>query len=166
MEEWRPVPISTKHDVSSLGRVRSWAVRGHANAPRPTVPKILRQDRDRYGYLHVMLNNKRYTVHTLVLTAFSGLRPDPTMLTRHLNNKRDDNRPENLVWGTPKENQDDRRVHGTTISGEQVHNAKLTQADVDAIRASTETQVALGKRYGVRQATISRIILKQAWVPR
>jgi hypothetical protein len=41
--------------------------------------------------------------------------------------------------------------------------AKLTQQDVDAIRASTDTTYALGKQYGVSQPHISAIKLYKTW---
>jgi predicted transcriptional regulator len=41
--------------------------------------------------------------------------------------------------------------------------AKLTERDVREIRASGEGQIALGKRYGVSQPRISKIIRGEGW---
>jgi DNA-binding transcriptional regulator YiaG len=49
------------------------------------------------------------------------------------------------------------------IRGEQVTKSKLTNEDVRAIRASGELGKAVAARYGVSQATISRVRLRQCW---
>ena len=76
----------------------------------------LKQFADGAGYLRVNLSKggkqRQHLVHRLVLTAFVGPCPDG-METRHLNGDPSDNRIENLVWGTAKENAADRISHGT-----------------------------------------------------
>ena len=52
---------------------------------------------------------------------------------------------------------------GDKLRGELSSTAKLTSADVLAIRASTETQSVLSARYGVGQAQISRIRTGKQW---
>ena len=55
----------------------------------------------------------------------------------------------------------DRQRDGNQVRGEAVGNAKLTDAQVAAIRAEHDagaTNVALGRKYGVSDATISRIV--------
>lgn len=47
--------------------------------------------------------------------------------------------------------------------GEQCIHAKLTEADVLAIRESTESNVALAARYGVADSGISRIRARKMW---
>lgn len=47
---------------------------------------------------------------------------------RHLNGRRDDNRLENLKWGTPGENAADRDAHGKTARGELNGRAKIDQS--------------------------------------
>src|SRR5690348_3410561 len=51
-------------------------------------------------------------VHHLVLEAFTGYAPQG-METRHLDGNPQNNRLENLKWGTPSENGADRVRHGT-----------------------------------------------------
>jgi hypothetical protein len=41
--------------------------------------------------------------------------------------------------------------------------SKLTQESVDAIRSSSETTVALGERYGISQAHVSKVRMNKAW---
>lgn len=48
-------------------------------------------------------------------------------------------------------------------SGETNGSAKLTEADVLAIRADSRTQVAIAKAYGIAQTQVSRIIRRKSW---
>jgi hypothetical protein len=68
--------------------------------------KELKPFADRGGYLRVGLwraDGKRIkmAVARLILETFAGPPPSPCMQVRHLNDKRDDNRSNNLAWGTP-----------------------------------------------------------------
>lgn len=54
---------------------------------------------------------KHYYVHILVCTAFHGPRPSPKHQVDHINRDRWDNRPENLRWVTPHENQMNNIAH-------------------------------------------------------
>lgn len=107
-EEWRPVPgYEGLYDVSSYGRVRSW---------HNTRPRILSACANDRGYLTVGLSDgevqrTRY-VHQLALEAFIGPRPDD-METRHYDGNPLNNYLDNLVYGTPKKNGEDRSRHGT-----------------------------------------------------
>lgn len=81
----------------------------------------------------------------------------------HRNGDQIDNRLENLRWGTPQENADDRIRHGTQARGEDSAQAKLTEADVLEIRASALSQSALAARFGVCQSRISLIRSGRSW---
>jgi hypothetical protein len=88
------------------------------------------------------------------------------MQVRHLNGKQTDNRAENLRWGTPQENYDDRNMHGNQMRGERNGNSRLTSADVREIRR----QIATGRllrdisvEFGVTGALISKIKRNQVW---
>ncbi|RVT93697.1 hypothetical protein [Sphingomonas crocodyli] len=72
--------------------------------------------------------------------------------------------PQHLRWGTVTENAADRYEHGTMKLGEDVHNAKLTEDDVKAIRAAVgKSQNELAREFGVNQATIWKILHRLAW---
>lgn len=127
---------------------------------------------NRDGYLRVNLYHNRRShkcdVHRLVCGAFHGSCPEG-LECRHMNGNRTDNRDENLVWGTPAENQADRVQHGTMnpLRGEKHHAAKLTENDVRAIRKTYATgnisQPQLAKLYGVGRWQIGRIVRRQDW---
>lgn len=103
-------------------------------------------------------------VHTLVLEAFVGPAPSNHMC-RHLDGTRDNNRLENLRWGTNRENVADRIRHGVPVGtkGELHPRAKLTVTDVVAIRASDETNPKCAKRYGISQHQVSGIRRGYYW---
>jgi hypothetical protein len=62
--------------------------------------------------MQIKLYGKFYKVHHLILEAF-GFRREPKQDCRHLNGNAQDNRIENLVYGTRKENVRDAIIHGT-----------------------------------------------------
>ena len=147
-EEWRPV-LGTLgyYSVSSLGRV-SRNASGIGTFPgrilRPTLCD---------GYLIVGFGLDGYKlsrfVHQLVCEVFHGPRPDG-MEVRHLDGSRDNNRAENLCWGTPSENRQDMLRHGTSTR-------KLTDAQAEAIRHDPRAGPKIAAEYGVSIMTVSRI---------
>lgn len=75
--------------------------------------------------------------------------------------------PDHLYAGTQKDNWKDMVDSGTaTLVKDPSKNpkAKLSWEDVEQIRNSNDTQVNLGKKYGVSQANISAILLNKSWV--
>ncbi len=57
-----------------------------------------------HRYMATTYRRKNYKVHTLVCEAFHGPKPTPDSVVIHINEDGTDNRPENLKWGTQKEN--------------------------------------------------------------
>lgn len=124
---------------------------------------------NRNGYCYVALcrDTKQCTrtVHALIMLTFCGPRPNG-MQVRHLNGIRSDSRLANLRYGTSKENQEDKIGHGTQISGEQVHSAKLTAAIVRDIRAKALSGISLaslGREYKVTTGNINTIVHRKSW---
>jgi len=113
-EEWRPVVgYEGLYEVSSLGRVRTVPrVIMRSNGVPQTIPgRIHKTLTGGQGYPRVCLrygarDNLHY-VHRLVAEAFLGPAPRGKPNVLHWNDIPDDNRVENLRWGSQKENSDD-----------------------------------------------------------
>lgn len=58
----------------------------------------------KHEYFGTMYRGKNYKVHRLVCEAFHGPSPFHRAVVIHINEDALDNRPENLRWGTQKEN--------------------------------------------------------------
>lgn len=124
----------------------------------------------RTGYLRVTLRGESELeivyIHTLVLETYIGPRPDG-MECRHLNGNPADNRLENLAWGTPKENAQDRRLHGNVLYGELNGQSKLTEEQVKLIFSAYHDgayfQYELAEMFGVNKGTIQAIVTKRSW---
>jgi hypothetical protein len=71
--------------------------------------------------------------------------------------------PAHLFLGTGSDNIADMVAKGRTLIGERQPMAKLTEAQVLAIRASGDTQTALAARYNVTQVNISCIKTRKSW---
>lgn len=130
---------------------------------------------DTKGYLRVNLRdnsfpvkNKQVNVHTAVLLAFVGAKPNG-MECRHLNGNCLDNRLENLCWGTHKENIQDQLRHGTAIClqhGDNHVRSKLHYTDVYAIvelyrRGYLQREIA--DAFLISQRHVSDIINHKTW---
>lgn len=146
-ERWVPVPSDPAYEVSSLGRVR------HGD-------RIMKQSLHRAvrGYRACSIKGRARHVHVLVAAAFIGPRP-AGMQIRHLDGDRENNRAENLAYGTPAENARDRLSHGT-------NGRKLTEDEVRTIRQrrdAGETLSRIASSYGVTHQLISAITRGDRW---
>jgi hypothetical protein len=115
---------------------------------------------------------KTKKLHRVMCEAFHGPPPGPEWCALHRDDDRNNNTPENLYWGTAKENSADavrNGVNSTAIirSGENHLNATLSRADVDVIRSELASRSSTGKqlaaRFGVSPATISLIKNNHIW---
>ncbi|WIM99402.1 NUMOD4 motif-containing HNH endonuclease [Actinoplanes oblitus] len=174
MEEiWLPLFGQTWYEVSNLGRVRSWIINARSQE-RLEEPVILNTWLSSHGYPCVSAGPRGKTraqqVHTLVLTAFAGPRPDGPgrWECRHIDGDKTNNRwPENLKWGTAKENGEDRaRLHEIS-RGEERHNSVLTAEVVVQMRERYAlggvTYQELAIQYGLHSDTIGQIIRGTRW---
>lgn len=159
---WREIPSFPDYEVSEHGDVRR-AVPARGSVVGKVLVPWVRDD----GYCMFILrrDGRSYhrKAHQLVIEAFVGPAPFPRAEVRHKDGTRSNNHYTNLEWGTTQDNRDDQRRHGTLCQGERHYAAKLTEAQVAEIRASTDLQRVLAARYGVQQSAISRIRSGARW---
>lgn len=105
-------------------------------------------------------------VHRAVLLAWVGP-PGSGQVARHLNGDASDNRLENLAWGTPRENQQDRVAHKTDEIGERNPAAKLTDDAVREMRRMYAeggwTYRSIAPVFGVFWGTAGAAIAGRSW---
>lgn len=117
------------------------------------------------GHLQLQIDGKKIFVHVAVLLAFKGS-PEVGQVCRHLNGNPQDNRIENLTWGTQKENVEDSIRHGVMPRGERVGLSKLKNEQIVEIRrryTQGELQQSLANTFGVHNSVISRVCNRKAW---
>lgn len=75
--------------------------------------------------------------------------------------------PRHLRWDTHKSNIGDKVAHGTHNRGTRHSLAKLSDADVLAIRRLVSggglTQAEIGEQFGISQMQVSNIHLRKQW---
>lgn len=163
---WKPIPDYLDYEVSAEGRVRSWKpIRNYAETP--SEPRELSYKTDKYGYKVVRLykngKGRYFTIHRLVLCTFNR-KPEKCEVCRHLDGNRSNNNISNLKWGSPKQNSEDSRKHGTLRLGEKVNTAILTEEDVKNLRERDCINYSdLARKYGVTPATIRNAFLGVTW---
>lgn len=112
MEQFAEIPGFPEYQVSSLGRVFRKAGTDKCINGRELSPWVESDN----GYPRVALSrgscvSKRY-VHSIVLIAFVGPRPHKHV-ARHKDGSRTNVSLSNLEYGTYKENEQDKKRHGT-----------------------------------------------------
>lgn len=169
LESWKPVPgFEETHLVSDLGNVKSLGrLVVHPEGNQRRKDKILKHWYCTSGHamvdLQINKRSKRVAVHTLVLTAFVGPRPEG-MQGCHNNGNPKDARLANLRWDTQAGNQQDRIRHGTSNrGGERNGIAKLTPAQALEIKNDPRPLRTIGADYGVSHETVRWIKRGMAW---
>lgn len=115
------------------------------------------------GYGTVRYQGRMHSTHRLALVLATGTN-DPAMHAAHgpCHNPACMN-VRHLRWATPAENLADRDRDGTNQRGARGPRARLTEAEVRAILASTDSQPSLAERYGVAVSTINHIRSGRKW---
>lgn len=118
------------------------------------------------GHAYVNFDKSQRIVARLLCEEVHGTPPTPKHEARHLCGKGHLGcvTKRHLVWGTHKENQADRILHGTTNRGERCGSAKLTEADVLHIRSlSGLSASAIAKEFNVTVGAIRMILKRKTW---
>jgi hypothetical protein len=92
------------------------------------------------------------------------------MECRHWDGNPENNNDWNLVYGTRKENAEDRDRHGRTGYGQRNGNARLTDANAIAIKelyaAGLANQYELAEQFSISQAQVNNIVLGKQRISR
>lgn len=128
------------------------------------------QRRNQHGHLKVAMvrtpgiKEWRY-LHQLVAQEFIGPRPDGQEVA-HCDGNEQNNDFRNLRYATPKQNNADKRAHGTHRSRSAHPGAKLSETDIGEIRrrlAAGDLQRIIAADFNVGRATISAIAVGRSW---
>lgn len=165
-EVWRPIPGFPRHEASSAGRIRSLdhtrsaLRRGKLVAVR-IKGRVLAQHLSG-RYLAVPVEGRKQYVHTLVLMAFVGPRPEG-MEACHSNGKRWDNRPGNLRWDTHANNNMERLAHGTLPMGDSHPKAKYRSEQLKRLFSTQMTDRQIAEELGCSRDYVYRIRTGRKW---
>lgn len=165
-EIWRVIPGFERYEASNFGRIKR-IKSGLIRRPQKTIKGYLRLR------IHRGMNGEiaNEYVHSLVMMAFVGPRPDGN-ITNHINYVRDDCRPENLEYVTPKQNAShshERMIRNSGVinrNGEMNYRSKLKESDIIDIRArydAGESKRELAREYGVCPRAIFSILTRLTW---
>jgi hypothetical protein len=177
LENWRPVMgYGDAYSVSDLGRVMRTAPRkvwqrpsaARGSRAKPFEPSECRSYLNRSGYPQVRIGpsgaQRTVSVHRLVALAFVP-NPRGVRCVNHIDGDKTNNRPANLEWVTHSENITHALRTGLCVTpkGEAHGNAKLSEADVRAIRSDTRVARVVAIEYGVDLSLIYMVRHRQIW---
>ncbi len=109
--------------------------------------------------------HRRLKAHRVSFELHVGSIPPGLVICHHCDNRLCVN-PAHLFLGTRAANLEDMTKKGRRAAGEGNGGSVLTDDSVRSIRAgydNGDSQYALGRRFGVSQATISRAVRGQSW---
>lgn len=115
------------------------------------------------GYGMFCVGGKTRGAHRISYEAHRGPIPQGGIVCHKCDNRLCVN-PDHLFLGTQADNVADRNAKGRQARGTKQGSAKLTEADVLAIRATPElSQRALARQYGVSQGQIYNVRSGKHW---
>lgn len=165
MEQWKPVPgWEGFYEVSDLGRIKTLTRRCFDGRVRKEHVRAPAAKRNKPAKITFICGDRieLHQVHRVVLAAFVG--PAPAGLWGlHRDDDKRNNRLNNLYYGTPQQNADDRVANGNSPQGMKHGRHKLTDADVHMIRSSPETGRALALELNVSYGLIGHVRTRRNW---
>jgi len=101
----------------------------------------------------------------LVLVAFRGNRDN--LQVCHGNGVNSDDRLRNLRWGTAKENNDDKMIHGTVARGTENGGGnkldEMTVIEIVRLVNGGTQQKLVASKYGISPSMVCRIMSGEKW---
>lgn len=126
----REIPGYPGYEANTAGDIHSFWGRGPSAYISAEFYHKLTPQTQANGYLKVFVRNTarkkmNLSVHRAVCITFRGIPFAPQAVASHLNGDNTDNRLENLIWETQKENLARREHHGTSDIGCKNSRASL-----------------------------------------
>lgn len=151
---------------TAKGQVTDW-VRTHSGHRGDACLRWPFRARSISGYATMRWRGRSNHAHIVMCTLAHGPRPTPKHEVAHACGKGHEGciNPMHLRWATRSANHADRVAHGTSARGEKSGTARLTEADVTAIRRrlNDETQTSLAREFGVSLSLVSLIAQRKRW---
>jgi len=163
-EIWKDIPdYEGLYQASNLGKIKSLI-------NNKILKPIIDNKKYRYVFLYNHGKSKKYRVHRIILITFISNCPEG-MECRHLDGNPENNKLENLKWGTSKENSKDRKIHGNWSNGNRQGSrnpmSKLNEIQVKIIKYLLKTNILkqkeIAKVFGVKDTIISQIKHNKRW---
>lgn len=160
---------ASKYRAGSDGHIYCYSTaRVNARKPRPfRVQESIGSNG--YPFIALIQDGRRrsVSVHVLICLAFRGSKPTLRHEVRHLDGDARNCAETNLAWGTPAENEADKKRHGTAAVGSRHGAAKLTDEAVRTLRIAIPrglwNPIDAAKVFGVDPSTIRRVAAGEDW---
>lgn len=151
-EEWAIIKECTNYSISNKGRVKR--IHSGKGAVKDRVLKQVNSGKYKAVFLYE--NNKRLLrkIHILVLESFVCPRPEG-MISRHLDDNKNNNNLENLCWGTYTDNENDKIINGIKLLGENHHRCKFSDDVIEKVLKSKGTTTQIAEKYGMSRGYVS-----------
>lgn len=111
---------------------------------------------ERKPYGRIDVGGRTQQAHRVSYETYMGRIPKGLQIRHNCDNPSCIN-PDHMTVGTSQQNVEDRDLRGRTRQGVKHANSKFSESDIREIRASSENNYALGRRYGVAESTIRHI---------
>lgn len=117
------------------------------------------------GYGQVRFEGTSRYPHRLICAWSNGAAPSPSHQAAHSCGNRACVNPRHLRWTDQSANELDKVAHGRDMRGERHHNAKLTEDEVQQIRAldGSLTHEEIAEKFGVGSVQVHRVIRRKRW---
>ena len=155
---WKPV--NEHYLISNYGEIKSLIKN-----------RILKPNTSVKGYHRYALlwdgQIKWVQVSRLVLLTFIGQPPEGSYQAMHLDDNKNNNRLDNLAWGSSQDNQNLKVLHSRQARGENNGRSKLKKEQVTIIRQlhkdGSYNQSEIARAFNISHGHVWAIINKRNW---